>query len=316
MSYIGAHISIAGGILKGIKHVTEDLNGNAIQIFIGNKLSASLKLKSKITDEEAIEIKEYLDDNDVFLVIHACYLLNFCKFPPSSSQIQFAIDNLVHDINLAPKIGALGVVVHIGYQLTLERDEAYQNMADGIMKVIDKTPNGGLIILETPAGQGSQIATTLEDFAELFNMFPAKYKKRLGICVDTAHVFSAGAQINTVTGVKKYFIEFNKLIGKKHLVLFHINDSKQPINSRKDQHQGLGYGHIYDEKLGGNMNALKELTKYAKKNKIPMVLETPGGKPKAKKKEEEDKDKKEKKKKIDNFGNYKDEIMLLQKFAK
>lgn len=301
MSYIGAHASIAGSMLDGIKYVAEELNGTAIQIFLGSSHSASLKTKSKIEDEQKIAIKKYVTHNDLFLVVHACYLLNFCKFPPDNSQIQFAINNLIYDVNMVKEIGALGVVVHIGYQMKLEREEAYNNMRDGIMKVIDKTPNGGLIILETPAGQGSQIATTLEDFAELFNMFSAKYKKRIGICVDTAHIFSAGANINTVTGVNNYFKKFDKLIGKKHLVLFHINDSKQPINSRKDQHQGLGHGYIYNKELGGNMKALETLTKYARRNKIPMVLETHGGAgPKSTEK---------------NLGNYRDEIIMLNEFA-
>jgi deoxyribonuclease-4 len=301
MSYIGAHASISGGMLKGIRYVVEELNGTAVQIFLGSSHSATLKSKSKISEDEIKEIKEYISTNDIFLNVHACYLLNFCKYPPSDSQIQYAIQNLIYDVNLAKDIGALGVVVHIGYQMTLERDEAYQNMANGIMTVIDKTPNGSLIILETPAGQGSQIATTIEDFAELYNMFPGKYKKRLGICVDTAHVFSAGANINTVAGVDEYFSKFEKLIGKQHLVLFHINDSKQPINSRKDQHQGLGYGYIYNKDLGGDIKALERLTQYAKKNKIPMVLEThDGASPSSKEK---------------NFGCFADEIILLNKFA-
>ena len=301
MSYIGAHASISGGVLKGIRYVVEELNGTAVQIFLGSSHSATLKSKSKISNEEIKEIKKYVDENDIFLNVHACYLLNFCKYPPSNSQIQYAIQNLIYDVNLAKDIGALGVVVHIGYQLTLDREEAYRNMADGIMKVIDKTPNGSLIILETPAGQGSQIATTIEDFAELYNMFPANYKKRLGICVDTAHVFSAGAKINTVKGVDEYFSKFEKLIGKQHLVLFHINDSKQPINSRKDQHQGLGYGYIYNKDMGGDIRALERLTQYAKKNNIPMVLETHGGASASSPEK--------------NEGCFGDEIILLNKFA-
>ena len=298
MSYIGAHTSVSGGVIKGLEYIQE-LEGNAAQIFVGNSHSATVTKKPKWTDEEADEIKEYIKDNDMYLVIHACYLLNYCKFPATSSKIQYAVQNLIFDVNMATRIGAGGVVVHIGYQLDLEREEAYKNMVDGIKRVIDKTPKGGRIILETPAGQGSQIATTLEDFAEMYNMFPAKYKKRLGICVDTCHVFSAGANLHTVDGVKKYLIDFDKLIGKEHLVLFHVNDSKKPLNSRKDQHECIGYGYIYNKSMGGDISALATLAQYAKKNNVPMILETPSGK-KAK-----DKSK----------GNYQDEIDLLKTFA-
>lgn len=301
MSHIGAHASIAGSILKGIKHVAEDLNGTAIQIFLGSSHMASMKSKSKLSDEDAKEIKKYIKDNDLYLVVHACYLLNFCKFPANDSKIQYAINNLIYDVNMAKQIGASGVVVHIGYQLTLEHDEAYNNMVDGIKKVIDQTPNGAMIILETPAGQGSQIATTIKDFAEMFHKFPAKYKKRLGICIDTCHVFSAGAEIHNVKGTQEYLKEFDKEIGKKHIVLFHVNDSKKPLNSRKDQHEGIGHGYIYNKDMGGDIKALEVITKFAKKNKIPMVLETHGGASAT----AEGK----------NPGNYKDEIKLLNKFA-
>jgi apurinic endonuclease APN1 len=301
MSHIGAHASIAGSIIKGIKYVADELHGSAIQIFLGSSHMASMKSKSKLSDEDAKEIKKYIKDNDLYLVVHACYLLNFCKFPADDSKIQYAINNLIYDVNMAKQLGASGVVVHIGYQMALERDEAYDNMVDGIKKVIDKTPNGAMIILETPAGQGSQIATTVKDFAEMFNKFPAKYKKRLGICVDTCHIFSAGAQIHSVKGVQQYFKDFDKLIGKKHLVLFHINDSKQPLNSRKDQHQGIGHGYIYNKEMGGDIKALEVLTQYAKKNKIPMVLETHGGASASGTEK--------------NPGSYQDEIMLLNKFA-
>lgn len=301
MSHIGAHASIAGNMLNGIKYVAEELNGTAIQIFLGSSHMASMKSKSKLSDEEMKDIKKYINNNDLYLVVHSCYLLNFCKFPSDDSKIQYAINNLIYDVNMAKQIGASGVVVHIGYQMALEREEAYNNMADGIMKVIDKTPDGAMIILETPAGQGSQIATTVEDFAELFNKFPAKYKKRLGICVDTCHIFSAGAEIHNVKGTQQYLKDFDKLIGKKHLVLFHVNDSKKPLNSRKDQHEGIGYGYIYNTKMGGDVKALEVITQFAKKNKIPMVLETHGGASASGTEK--------------NDGNYKDEIILLNKFA-
>ena len=301
MSHIGSHASIAGSVINGIKYVAEELNGTAIQIFLGSSHSATIKSKTKIIEDEQKEIDNYVKKNDLYLVVHACYLLNFCKFPATDSQIQYAINNLIYDVDMAKQIGASGVVVHIGYQMKLEHEEAYDNMVDGIKKVIDKTPHGAKIILETPAGQGSQIATTIKDFAEMFNKFPAKYKKRLGICVDTCHIFSAGAEINSVKGAEKYLKEFDELIGKEHLVLFHVNDSKKPLNSRKDQHEGIGYGYIYDKDKGGDIKALEVMVKFAKKNKIPMILEIHGG-------ASSSSDEK-------NKGNYRDEIILLNNFA-
>ena len=276
---IGAHASIAKGVLNGIKYI-QDIGGNAVQIFLGSTRSSSLKMKRPISDSEAQEIKNYITQNKIYLVIHSIYLLNFCSFPPpphkNSKRLKYAIDNLIYDMNMASKIGAKGVVLHIGYQKTLPQQEAYQNMIANVKYVVDNTPSDVKVILETPAGQGTQIAKTLEEFAELYNMFTSKYKKRVTICIDTAHIFTSGNDIRTKKGISRYLRKFNKLIGFEHLSLFHINDSKVPLNSRRDVHQGIGDGYIFKSSMGGNIEALKTLSRWAKKHKIPMILETHG----------------------------------------
>ena len=298
---IGCHASISNGILKGIQYVHETLKGNAIQIFLGNPKIASMKNKSKPSESLTKEVSEYVKKNKLFLVVHGCYVLNFAKFPVNSSQIQYAIENVIYDLKLSDKINSLGVVLHMGYQLKLPEEEAYQNMANCLMKVIDKADSKALVILETAAGQGTQIAVSIEDLARLYHMFPTKYQKKIGFCIDTCHVFSSGYEIHTVKGIKDYMSKFNKLIGKDKLVLFHINDSKHPLKSRKDKHEGIGYGYVYESDKGGDMKALEYLTKYAKKYKIPMVLETHGGASSSQPEK--------------NSGNFADEIKLLNSFV-
>ena len=278
---IGPHASISKGILNAIKYA-ESIQGNTLQIFLGSNQSTSLKMKTKITEEEIEEVRKYLKDNKIILVIHTVYLLNFCNHPPSSSQIKYALDNLIFDIELTARLGGIGCVLHLGYRKELDETIAYKNMVNNVKYAIDETNKKKInrnvkIILETPAGKGSQIGTTLEEFARLWNMFPKSYiDKRLGICVDTAHIFSSGRDISNVAGVKEYFRDFERLIGKKHLTLFHINDSKATCNSRKDLHEGIGDGYIFG-KGNGSLLALKEIWKYAHKNRIPMVLETHSG---------------------------------------
>lgn len=273
---IGSHSSISKGILEAVKY-THHIGGNTTQIFLGSNQSSSLKTKRKVSDEEVIEIKQWLKENDHILIIHSIYLLNFCNFPSDNHQIKYAQDNLIYDLELTEKIGGIGCVLHIGYQKDLDEDIAYANMADNVMFIINKTANTAKntkIILETPAGKGSQIGTTLQEFARLWKMFPKKYHKRLGVCIDTAHIFSSGEDIRTKEGVKNYLTEYDKLIGKQHLSCFHINDSKQMLNSRKDQHEGLGEGYIFGEDKGGSLDALKEIWKFSKTHLIPMILET------------------------------------------
>ncbi len=272
--YFGAHTSIAGGVLNGIKYITS-IGGNVSQIFLGNKLSAQLKMKTKITDVEKQEIKQYLHDNDHKLFVHASYILNLASKPPSSSAIQYQLDSLRYDLELGDEIGSSGLVIHLGNMMKLDEDEAYNNMAKCVMKVIDTSKGNGRILLETSAGAGTQIGVGLRDFARLWGMFPKSYHSRLGVCVDTAHIFSAGIEINKTEEIKKYFVDFNQMIGIKHLHLVHLNDSKAPLNARVDRHEKLTEGYIFDNKKGGDIKALQTILNFLVKYHIPALLETP-----------------------------------------
>lgn len=282
---IGLHASITPTILDGIKYVNS-LGGKVIQIFTGGNKSSSLKVKQKVTDEQALEIKDYLKNNNLYLSIHAIYLLNFCTYPPISSRIKYAHDNIIYDLELAEKIGAFTVVLHLGYQKDLSHEEAYNNMADNVIHILKTTnitaPNVSLS-LETPAGQGSQICSTLDEFKELLDLIDYKVKNmdlsisekkliklRLKICVDTTHIFSSGYDIRTTEKLRQYFKNISNKLGANRISLIHLNDSKQPLNSRKDQHEGLGDGYIFkDDKL-----PLKYLMSWALKHNVPIVLET------------------------------------------
>lgn len=275
---IGPHASIGKGVLNAIKYA-EYIDGNTIQIFLGGTKSASLKMKTKLSSDQITDIKNHITTTKTILVIHTIYLLNFCNHPPSSPAIKYALDNLIYDIRLTHKLGGCGCVLHLGYKKDMNETEAYANMVANVKYAIDQTKDctSVKIILETPAGKGSQIGTTLSEFKKVWDAFPKSYHSRLGICVDTAHIFSSGSQISTVEGTTQYFKEFDTLIGLRYLNLFHINDSKAILNSRKDLHQGLGEGYIYGKDKGGDIMALKVVYDISKKHNIPMVLETHKG---------------------------------------
>jgi len=273
--YFGAHTSIAKGVLNGLKYISS-IGGNVSQIFLGNKLSAQIKMKTKISEEEKQAISEYLQENDHKLFVHASYILNLASKPPTSAAIQYQLDSLRYDLELGDEIGSSGLVIHLGNQLKLTTEEAYYNMSRCVMKVIDTSKGDGKILLETSAGAGTQIGVGLEDFTKLWNMFPKSYHSRLGVCVDTAHIFSAGIPINKSEMVNKYFKDFDEMIGLKHLVVVHLNDSKVPLNARVDRHENLTQGYIFGEEKGGDIKALRTLLVFLTKYKIPALLETPG----------------------------------------
>ena len=287
---IGSHASISPSILEGIKYV-HSIGGNAIQIFAGSNQSSLISTKQVVNTETAEEIKNYIQLNNLYLAIHAIYLLNFCSYPANSGRIKYAQDNLIYDINLAQKIGAFTVVLHIGYQKELSTEVAYNNMADNVIYILKKTlitaPDVSLS-LETPAGQGSQIASTLPELSRLINLIITKLKtelednkikkaeynllnRRLSVCIDTAHIFSSGTDIREAETFKDYFKNIDKEFGKR-VKLIHLNDSKKPLNSRRDQHEGIGDGTIFNTEE--SKLSLIYLVKWAKKHKVPIILET------------------------------------------
>lgn len=278
-SYVGAHTSITPDILTGIEYMHE-LGATAMQIFTGPSQSSSLRVKQHVPEPELI--KQYLERNGIKLVIHAIYTLNFCSAPATSKRIKYAQDNLIYDLELAEKIGACCVVVHIGSQGVLDSETAYNNMASNIKAILNATatraPNTKLA-LEVPAGQGKQIASNLADLTRLWMLcikdLEITHKRRLGICIDTAHLFSSGQDIRTIDQLKGYLRAFDSAIGKEHLFCIHLNDSKVPFSSRRDVHQGIGEGYLFGKSpMPDALKVIQELVKFAKTLAIPVILET------------------------------------------
>ena len=168
---------------------------------------------------------------------------------------------------MAHKINALGCVVHFGKQLSLSRWKAIDNMRDTIMHILDHSKSK--IILETSAGQGSELCHKLLEFANFYGSFSPKYKRRLGICIDTCHIFASGYDIRTKAGVNAFLKEFDDLIGLENVMLIHLNDSERELGTRVDRHANLGDGEI-------GMPGLREFVRFAVKRNIPVILETPG----------------------------------------
>ena len=278
-SYIGAHTSITPNILTGIEYMHE-LGATAMQIFTGPSQSSSLRVKQKVNNPELI--KQYLERNSIKLVIHAIYTLNLCSAPATSKRIKYAQDNLIYDLELAEKIGACCVVVHIGSQGEHDSETAYSNMASNVKAILAATatsaPNTKLA-LEVPAGQGKQIASNLADLTRLWMLcikdIDIISRHRLGICLDTAHLFSSGHDIRTVEQFKEYLQAFDSAIGKAHLFCIHLNDSKAPLSSRRDVHQGIGEGYLFGKsQITDALKVIQELVKFAKTLAIPVILET------------------------------------------
>ena len=273
----GCHISITPSILDGIKY-GESIGANAFQIFMGSNRSASLKAKTKFEPDETNEIQEYISRNNLTLIIHSIYLLNFCKYPPSSGRIKYQHDNIQYDLKYGALIGAKCVVLHIGFKNDLTEEEAIHNLIANITHIVKHMPDGIMLALETSACRGSEMGCTLEQLSTIWEGIKNNdknnrmYSNKVGFVIDTAHLFSSGYDISTLSGITEYIKQFDRLIGLKHICVFHINDSKYKLGAKRDEHMGIGYGSIFNTDSG--MKSLNYIKTCCIKNNIPMILET------------------------------------------
>ncbi len=248
-------------------------NVKHIQVFVGDNHHTTLSKKNQYTKEDFKKIKEFLQKNKMTMNIHGLLSLNFC-FPPDSPRFRWGIDNLVHDMKICKEFGKCkGVVIHMGSfqtpSIQISYQDCLQNFVKSLQIVLSKVKRGR-VILETSTNRPNTIGGTLESLSELYHAIPVKDRKRIGFCVDTCHIFSAGYPIHTPHGMKQYFEDFDKLIGLKNIDLIHLNDSQTPFASQKDRHETIGKGYIFNQKMGGDPESLLYLFTLKK----PLVLET------------------------------------------
>ena len=268
MQYVGAHINRDKTIVKTMENI-KSAGGNALQIFISSPRSTALTDIAKY-DSVSREIKEYLTQNNFKLVIHSPYVINVAsEFKNGKRTLTidecYWIKTIINQLEISDLIGSIGVVLHVGKHVKLSYKDGLENMRTFIKYVLNDISNKKLntkLILETPAGQGTELLTDLKDFVEFYNSFTKDEQKYLGICLDTAHTWALGYDLN-----EAYNILFSKS-NAKNITLIHLNNSLVEKGARKDRHATILDGMIPND----NMN---DFIKNIKKNKTVIILETP-----------------------------------------
>jgi deoxyribonuclease IV len=269
--YFGAHVSVT----KLIQSLTEirDLGGNFAQIFVSStfgKYNANLINKY---DEKKDEIRSFLEENDMKLVIHSPYTLNFGQ---DMSEVPLKTQLICDELQVAHNIGAIGCVIHVGKHLKLDESESEELMhynISHILNFIKRNKLNSKLILETAAGQGTELFVTTDNdispLANFFNSFSSVQKQYLKLCIDTCHIFVAGYDIRTKEQVAQLFDDFAEHDILQHIALIHFNDANKDYATRVDRHAAIGHGYI-------GVKGLCAVLKQARKYRIPCVLETPG----------------------------------------
>ena len=262
---LGAHTSTAGGVYTAIERAMK-MKFTAMQIFTKNNNRWNAKPLEK---DEIKKFKELLKNSDIkFVLTHSSYLINLCsknKFILKKSRNAF-----IDELERCELLGIQHLNFHPGSHGGQGEKDGTKLIAESLNICHDKTKNFKVTsMLEATAGQGTTLGYRFEQLQKIIEL--VEDKKRMTVCIDTAHIFAAGYNIRDTKEYKKIIKEFDNIISLKRLKCFHMNDSKKELGSKVDRHEHIGKGFIGKEGFANIMNDKKL-------EKIPKILETPKGK--------------------------------------
>lgn len=260
---IGIHTSIRNGYSAAIEE-GEELGAEAIQIFVRQNLSWAKKV---VSDEESSTFKTRLKNSKTVkeVIAHSSYLINLAS--DKSSTVKRSIAIMVEELLICKKLGIDVYVMHPGSHKGLGIKVGIQKIVDGLKYVRDKTGDIDInVAFETTAGSGDQIGSNLNEIADIIDRVKGIIKP--AFCMDTAHLFGAGYNIND-DGVYEMLIkEISAKIGIEKLLVCHINDSKVELASKKDRHEHIGRGKI-------NPSVFRKILNDKRLKDAVAILETP-----------------------------------------
>lgn len=259
---LGAHISAAGGVPLTPARAT-DIGATAMQLFTKQ---ANRWAEREVEPAEAQAFREGLATSGVqFTNAHDSYLINLAS--PNPELRAKSIESFAAELRRCHSLGLDALVSHPGNFMD-ERESGIARNADAIAQVLEREQGSTRLLMELTAGQGTVIGSTFEEMAALLALIPAPLCTRVGVCLDTAHIFAAGYDL--VGDFDGVWQRFSDVIGLERLGLIHLNDSKAPLGSHKDRHELIGVGMIGDEPFRRLMTDPRLAT-------VPKLLETPKG---------------------------------------
>lgn len=263
MKYIGAHVSVSGGVASAPLNAQE-IGAKAFALFTGNPSRWSSKA---ISAKEAALFKERCLEfgftPDVILP-HDNFLINLGQ--PDSEKLATSRKSFLDEMKRCEQLGLTMLNFHPGSHLkALSEEECLDRIAESINITLDAT-EGVTAVIETTAGQGTNLGW---DFAHVARIIDhVEDKTRVGVCVDTCHTYSAGYDLRSPEGYEKTWNDFDDIIGLSYLRGMHINDDKRELGSRIDRHELIGRGTL-------GPGFFHRLVNDPRFDGIPLILETP-----------------------------------------
>lgn len=262
---VGAHVPVAGGLAKTGLAYAREIGAETVQVFVANPRGWATPPGNPAQDDL---FRTECAAEGVPVYVHAPYLINFGSH--TEATVERSVASLRHSLRRGREIGALGVVVHTGSATNNRpREEALAQVRSHMLPLLDELTHDDdpFLLLESTAGQGFSLCSRAWDFGPYFEALDSHPK--LGICLDTCHVFAAGHDLAAEGGAHRTLDLLVDTVGEGRLKLIHANDSKDVAGARKDRHANIGAGHIGEEPF-------RALMTHPATEGVPLVIETPG----------------------------------------
>lgn len=272
---IGTHVLVGSGLVKGALASAEELGCEAFQVFAGNPRGWAHAAGDPVTDRA---FRDATAERGLRVVVHAPYLVNLGS--PTEETFRRSVASVAHHLARAEAIGAEGLVVHTGSYVDpgdsgsgVPGDRrfaaALAQVRDGLLPVLEPLDGerAPWLLLEPTAGQGRSLCAGVADLAGY--LAALDHHPRVGVCLDTCHVFAAGAALDEPGGATTLLDDLEDVAGPGRLRLIHANDSKDARGSARDRHERIGEGQI-------GKGAFVELFAHPATAGVPFILETPG----------------------------------------
>ncbi len=263
MKFIGAHVSASGGLVNAPINA-HNIGATAFALFTKNQkqwLAKPLEPKEIADFKEACAKYNYTPSQ---ILPHDSYLINLGN--PTDEGLAKSRLSFLEEMNRCSALGLDRLNFHPGSHLKeISEQECINRIAESLNITLDKT-NGVTAVIENTAGQGSNIGYQFEHLASIIDK--VEDKSRVGVCIDTCHLFAAGYDFTTKESFTNVFESFDKIIGFKYLKGVHLNDAKKELGSKVDRHESLGDGII-------GLEPFRMIIEDSRFDNIPLILETP-----------------------------------------
>lgn len=237
MPYLGAHESVSKGLYLAFERINQ-VGGESLQIFTRNQRQWNPKPLSDTEVEQFTGAWE--KHNRMVVASHASYLVNLAS--GKEELRQKSIDAFSGELRRCHQLAIPYVVLHPGSHGGDGIEMGIKRFVVSLDEAIEQAESPAMVLVETTAGQGTGLGSRFEELAQIRSL--SRFSEKIGVCLDTCHIFAAGYDIRTEKSYQATMAEFDRVIGLDNLRFFHLNDSKKDLGSRVDRHEHIGAGCI------------------------------------------------------------------------